>query len=87
MKKLLFIFIMSASLAANAKTTDSVIIVHSQGQTIKLSKDDVNYIFSKTGNIDTRALLRSHPQTIRNNDIADLILAIMKSKKQRNSGY
>lgn len=85
MKKLLItIALISVSLAATAQKNDHVIIVHAQGATIKLYDADVKYIFSKTGNIGTRSLLRSQPQTIRNNDVADLIIAIMKEKKSGN---
>lgn len=71
---------LSVSFAANAQTIEHKIIVHAQGKTIKLSQADVKYIFSKTTNDGIRETLLSGQQTIRNSDVADNIITIMKAK-------
>lgn len=57
-----------------------LIIIHAQGVTIKLTDADVKYIYSKTANESIRSALSIHPTEIRNNDVADNILMIMKMK-------
>lgn len=81
MKKLILILMLSASFAASAQTVEHKIIVHSQGQTIKLTKADVKYIFTQTANESIREALAFNPQTIKNNDVADNIITIIKNRR------
>lgn len=57
------------------------IIVKSQMETIRLYKADVEYILTKTKNKCVHGAINGSIQTIRNNDVADMIIAIIKNRK------
>lgn len=77
MKKLTIIL-----LIISLKVSASGPIVQAQKTRHVLTNEEVGYILSKTANYSIRYCLLSNQQTIRNNDVADNILLILKMKKQ-----
>lgn len=68
-------------MAISLKVSASGPIVQAQGARKVLTDKQVQYVLSKTANSQIRYCLLTKQQTIRNNDIADNILLILKSYK------
>lgn len=57
------------------------IIVQSGKTVVKLDNNRVAYVLSRTANVSVRQVLTNGTQTIRNNSQADIIVSILKGKR------
>lgn len=87
MKKLIItalVCVSSVATKAQAPKVDTVKIlttVSAGSEKKDLTKDDIDYILSRTRNRSVVAHFSMHSRVIKNNDAADVILAVLKARK------
>jgi hypothetical protein len=81
MKRILLSIVAGLIVSSAYAKPETQVVVIAQGQRIELTKADVKHIIAVSHNEAVNTVLSKGPQTIRYNEVADVILAIHNSNK------